>query len=63
MGCDFLLQGIFLAQGSNQGLNKLQADSLPFEPPAKPSRLRQMLIDGIQESEKLSEFNGASLVA
>ena len=33
MGCHFLLQGIFLTPGSNL---KLQADSLPSEPPGKP---------------------------
>ena len=39
-GCHFLLQGIFLTQGSDPGLlhcrwsPELQADSLPAEPPA-----------------------------
>ena len=56
VGCDFLLQGIFPAQGSNQGLNALQANSLPSELPGKPSRLRQMPIDGIQEFEQLSKL-------
>ena len=32
-----LLQGIFLTQGWNWGLRVLQADSLPSEPPEKPS--------------------------
>ena len=32
-----LLQGIFLTQGWNWGLRVLQADSLPPEPPEKPS--------------------------
>ena len=36
MGCHFLLQGIFLTQGSNLGLSALQADALPSEPPGKP---------------------------
>ena len=41
VGCHFLLQGIFLMQGSNPGLLHLlhwQADSLPIEPPGKPQR-------------------------
>ena len=37
VGCHVLLQGIFLTQGSNTGSPVLQADSLPSEPPAKPS--------------------------
>ena len=36
VGCHFLLQGIFLTQGSNSGSPALQADSLPPEPPGKP---------------------------
>ena len=36
MGCHFLLQGIFLTQGSNLYLLHLQADSLPPEPSGKP---------------------------
>ena len=32
LGCCALLQGIF----STQGLNPLQVDSLPIEPPGKP---------------------------
>ena len=35
-----LLQGIFPTQGSNSGLPALQADSLPSEPPGKPSNYR-----------------------
>ena len=40
--CHFLLQGIFLTQGSNSGLlhcrqsPALQVDPLPTEPPGKP---------------------------
>ena len=37
VGCHVLLQGIFLTQGSNPGSPVLPADSLPSEPPAKPS--------------------------
>ena len=40
VGCHFLLQGIFLTQGSNLGLLHLlhwQADSLPLEPAGKPN--------------------------
>ena len=36
MGCQALLQGIFLTQGSNPHLLHLQAGSLPTEPPGKP---------------------------
>ena len=32
MGCHFLLQRVFLTQGSNPGLPALQADALPSEP-------------------------------
>ena len=35
VGCHFLLQGIFPAQGSNPGSPALQADSLLSEPPGK----------------------------
>ena len=41
MGCHFLLQGIFLTQGSNPSLLHYlhwQADSLPIVPPGKPQR-------------------------
>ena len=37
--CHYLLQGIFLTQGSNLSLSRLldqQADSLPLVPPGKP---------------------------
>ena len=37
VGCYFLLQGIFLTQGSNPRLLPLQADSFTTEPPGKPS--------------------------
>ena len=36
MVCHSLLQGIFLTQGSNPGVQLWQADSLPTEPPGKP---------------------------
>ena len=39
MDCHFLLQGIFLTQGSNPGFLQLlhwRADSLPLAPPGKP---------------------------
>ena len=39
MGCHFLLQGIFLTQGSNQ-LSCTEADSLPSEPPGKCPKLK-----------------------
>ena len=38
-GCHFLLQGIFLTQGSNLYLLHWQADSLSHEPPGQPIRL------------------------
>ena len=37
VGCQFLLQGLFLTHGSNLGSPTLQAESLPSEPPGKPS--------------------------
>ena len=37
MGCHFLLQGIFLIQGSNPCLLHWQVDSLPSELPGKPA--------------------------
>ena len=43
VGCHFLLQGIFLTQGSNPRLLHLlhwQADSLPLVPPGKPPEFR-----------------------
>ena len=36
-GCHFLLHGIFLTQGLNLRLLQWQADSLPADPPGKPS--------------------------
>ena len=33
--CHFLLQGIFLTQGSNPGLPHCRQDALPSEPPVK----------------------------
>ena len=36
-GCHFLLQGIFPTQGSNPSLLLWQMDSLPLEPPGKPT--------------------------
>ena len=36
VGCHSLLQGIFLTQGLNLGLQHLQAHSLPPEPPEMP---------------------------
>src|SRR5574341_1318545 len=45
VGCHFLLQGIFLSQGSNLGLLYLlhwQAGSLPSEPHGKPKKLKSV---------------------
>ena len=39
VGCQSLLQGIFLTQGLNPGLLKLQVDSLLSEPPEKPGKM------------------------
>ena len=36
VGCHFLLQGLFLTQGSNARLLQWQADSLLAEPTGKP---------------------------
>ena len=36
VGCHFLLQGIFLTQGSNLSLMRWQVDSSPLCPPGKP---------------------------
>ena len=36
VGFHFLLQGIFLTQGSNPGVPHCRTDSLPSEPPGKP---------------------------
>ena len=38
VGCHFLLQGIFSAQGSNPGLLHYQADFFTTEPPGMPKR-------------------------
>ena len=48
MGCHFLLQGIFLTQGLNPGLEPrspaLQAESLPSELSGKPNLLWGIVI-------------------
>ena len=43
VGCCFLLQGIFLTQGSNLGLLHWQLGSLPPAPPGKPPTGAQIL--------------------
>ena len=44
VGCHVLLQGIFLTQGSNQGLPPtLQVDSLLSKPPGKPKYIKIFL--------------------
>ena len=43
MNCHFLLQGIFLTQGSNSGL-PLWADSLPSEPPGQHIKNRDIIL-------------------
>jgi len=48
MGCHFLLQEIFLTQGSHApGSPALQADSLPSEPPGKPTIWGERVINQI----------------
>ena len=37
MGCQALLQGIFLTEGSNLSLLHWEAGSLPLVPPGKPT--------------------------
>ena len=41
MGCHFLLQEIFLTQGSNPHLLRWPADSFTTEPPRKPRRRKE----------------------
>ena len=58
MDCHFLLQGIFLTQGSNQGLLHWQADSLPSEPPGKPPKIMlplNMFDSNIEYLHKISQ--------
>ena len=43
VGCHFLLQGIFLTQGSNPHLLNGQADSLPLRYPGSPSKLARSI--------------------
>ena len=43
VGCHFLLQGIFLTQGSNLGLLHWQAGSLPLAIPGKPLRVGEVI--------------------
>jgi len=49
VGCHFLLQRIFLTQGSNLHLPHWQVDSLPSEPPGKP-------LGGFHELIHMSHF-------
>ena len=56
MGCHFLLQGIFLTQGSNPHLLCLlhrQAGSLPLAPPGKPSVFHALAQLTVLSSERL----------
>ena len=46
VGCHFLLQGIFLTQGSNPGLLHWQADSSPL------SHLGSLLFDKVLQNER-----------
>ena len=52
VGCHFLLQGIFLTQGSNPGLLHWQVGSLPLMPPGKPS----FVLSSRQSSSHLGVF-------
>ena len=56
-GCHFLLQGIFLTQGSNPGLLCLlhwQADSLLLVPPGKPYIYMHMCINFLRTQRFLN---------
>ena len=48
VGCHFLLQGIFLMQGSNQHLLHWQVDSFTTEPPEKPGKYLLRMHDQAQ---------------
>ena len=68
VGCHFLLQGIFLTQGSNPHLLRLlnwQADSLPLAPPGKSNYfvncVNSTLIPVFFDRFLLSEGQGACL--
>ena len=55
MGCHFLLQGIFLSQGSNPCLLHLlhwQAGSLPLVPPGKQGNIRKEREKGKNKFER-----------
>ena len=56
VGCHFLLQGIFLNQGSNPGLLALWADSLLSEPPGKPP----LMVENSLIHKKTHYINGSS---
>ena len=43
VGCHWLLQGIFLTQGSNPGLPHCRQTLLPSEPPGKSDKLESIL--------------------
>ena len=62
VGCHFLLQGIFLAQGLNPNLLHLlhrQADSLPLEPPGQPRYFLVVFI--VMAQVNLGKFQCACL--
>ena len=46
MGCHLLLQGIFLTQGLNPDLSHMREDSLPSEPPGKPTEREMEALNG-----------------
>ena len=49
VGCHFLLQGIFLTQGSNPGLLHWQADSLPLSHLQSPSHSCFLVIKSLSQ--------------
>ena len=49
--CHFLLQGIFLTQGSNPS-PELQADALPSEPPWNPKKTKDLYIENYDTHER-----------
>ena len=54
VGSHFLLQGIFLTQGSNLHLLHWWVDSLPSEPPGKPQVTHHSALVSIHEPDSLT---------
>ena len=56
-GCHFLLQGVFLTQGSNPVLLHWQSDSLSSEPPGKPVKTYSSRFSHSVESDSCNPMN------